>query len=91
VRPAGGPAPADPATIDFSVVLYEWMIRYEAMAAPAETQAQEGQGAPILAPAETPAATDEAVLKARQAVDTDATTSAGPAPTTSRSSSTTRC
>jgi len=77
VRPAGGPAPADPATIDFSVVLYEWMIRYEAMAAPAETQAQEGQGTPVLAPAEPPAATDEAVLKARQAVDTDTTTSAG--------------
>jgi peptidoglycan lytic transglycosylase D len=76
VRPAGGPAPADPATIDFSVVLYEWMIRYEAMAAPAETQAQGGQGAPVLAPAEPPAATDEAVLKARQAVDTDTTTNA---------------
>jgi membrane-bound lytic murein transglycosylase D len=76
VRPAGGPAPADPATIDFSVVLYEWIIRYEAMAAPPEMQAQEGQGAPVLAPEEAPAATDEAVQKARQAVDTDTTTNA---------------
>ena len=73
VRPAHGPAPADPATIDFSVELYEGILRYEAMATPPEAEAQEGQGAPVLAPPEPPAATEEAVLKAREAVDSDPT------------------
>jgi membrane-bound lytic murein transglycosylase D len=71
VRPARGEAPADPATIAFSVELYEGILHYEAMAPVSETEAQEGQGTPVLAPEEAPAATDEAVLKARQAVDTD--------------------
>jgi len=74
VRPAHGPAPADPATIDFSVELYEGILRYEAMATPPEAEAQEGQGNPVLAPTEPPAATDEAVLKAREAVDSDTAT-----------------
>jgi membrane-bound lytic murein transglycosylase D len=74
VRPAHGPAPADPATIDFSVELYEGILRYEAMATPPEAEAQEGQGNPVLAPPEAPAATDEAVLKAREAVDSDTAT-----------------
>lgn len=71
VRPARGAAPADPATLGFSVELYEGILRYEALAAPPESEAQEGQGVPVLSPPEPPAATDEAVLKARQAVDTD--------------------
>ena len=74
VRPAHGPAQADPATIDFSVELYEGILRYEAMATAPEAEAQEGQGNPVLAPTEPPAATDEAVLKAREAVDSDTAT-----------------
>jgi membrane-bound lytic murein transglycosylase D len=46
------------------------MIRYEAMAAPAETQAQEGQRAHART-GRTARRDREAVLKARQAVDTD--------------------
>jgi membrane-bound lytic murein transglycosylase D len=71
VRPARGEAPADPATIAFSVELYEGILRYEAMAPVSEAEGQEGQGEPVLSPEETPVATDEAVLKAREAVDTD--------------------
>ncbi len=76
VRPALGEAPSDPATIAFSAELYEGILRYEAMAPVSETEAQEGQGTPVLSPAEPPAATDEAVLQARQAVDTDISKSA---------------
>src|ERR1700693_3679141 len=71
VRPARGEAPADPATIAFSVELYEGILRYEAMAPVSEAEGQEGQGTPVLSPEEAPSATDEAVLKAREAVDTD--------------------
>ena len=39
VRPAGGPAPADPATVDFSVVLYEWITGFKLFT---------GESAPVL-------------------------------------------
>lgn len=73
VRPARGEAPSDPQTLDFSLELYEAILRYQALE-PVETEAQEGQGTPVLAPQEPPDATAEAVQKARQAIDTDIVT-----------------
>ena len=75
VRPARGEGEADPETLAFSVELYEGILRYESMAPVSEADAQEGQGAPVLAPEEALAATDEAVLKARQDIDSDNTQS----------------
>jgi membrane-bound lytic murein transglycosylase D len=73
VRPARGEAPSDPQTLDFSLELYEAILRYQALE-PVETEAQEGQGTPVLAPQEPPDATAEALQKARQAIDTDTVT-----------------
>lgn len=72
IRPANGEPPSDPATIDFSMELYEGILRYEAMSPVAEADSPEGQGAPVLLPPEAPPATAEAVLKAREAVNSDA-------------------
>ncbi len=73
VRPARGEAPSDPQTVEFSLELYEAILRYQALE-PVETEAQEGQGAPVLAPQEPPDATAEALRKARQDIDTDSAT-----------------
>ena len=70
VRPTRGEAPSDPRTVDFSLELYDAILRYQALE-PVETDAQEGQGTPVLAPQEPPDATAEALQKARQAIDTD--------------------
>jgi membrane-bound lytic murein transglycosylase D len=72
VRPAGADAPRDPATIEFSTQLYEGILRYEAMAPPVETEAQEmADRTPMLDPAVPPDATPDALMNARQAVSTD--------------------
>ena len=73
VRPARGEAPSDPQTLAFSLDLYEAILRYQALE-PVETEAQEGQGTPVLSPQEPPDATAEAVRRARQAIDTDSLT-----------------
>ncbi len=72
VRPPGADEPRDPATIDFSFELYEGILRYEAMAPPAEVEALEmADRAPMLAPQVSPDATPDALLKARDSVSTD--------------------
>ena len=77
VRPAGEEASADPVIIAFSTELYEGIVRYESMAPPVESEAQEmAARAPMLAPPDSPDATPDALLKARQAVSTDSGTRA---------------
>ena len=72
VRPSSGPVPTDPEVVAFSSDLYEGILRYEALAAPGETEASEGgQGTPVIAFPETPQTTQEAILEARQAVSSD--------------------
>ncbi len=72
VRPAGAEPPLDPATIQFSTQLYEGILRYEAMAPPVETIAEEmADRTPMLAPPVPPDATPDALMKARQDVSTD--------------------
>jgi membrane-bound lytic murein transglycosylase D len=71
VRPVSGPVPTDPEVMAFSSDLYEGILRYEALAAPGETEASEGQGTPDIAFPETPQTTQVALLQARQAVSSD--------------------
>lgn len=71
VCPAGGPAVSGPI-LAFSYELYEGIQRYEALAgATEEAGTSHGQIAPELAGIESPVATEEAILSARAAVDSD--------------------
>jgi membrane-bound lytic murein transglycosylase D len=72
LRPAEGPAPKDPELLAFSYQLYESALRYEALAGPAEEAGtSDGQVATELEEIADPNATEEAIVQAKEAVDTD--------------------
>lgn len=72
LRPAEGPAPKDPELLAFSYQLYESALRYEALAGPAEEAGtSDGQVAAELEEIADPNATEEAIVHAKEAVDTD--------------------
>jgi membrane-bound lytic murein transglycosylase D len=72
LRPAEGPAPADPELLAFSYQLYESALRYEALAGPAEEAGtSDGQVASELKEIADPSATDEAIVHATEAVNSD--------------------
>ena len=72
LRPAEGPAPKDPELIAFSYQLYESALRYEALAGPAEEAGtSDGQVASDLEEIADPSATDEEIVHAKEAVDSD--------------------
>lgn len=70
LRPAEGPAPADPELLAFSYQLYESALRYEALAGPAEEAGtSDGHVATELEQIADPSATAEAIVIAKEAVD----------------------
>ncbi len=72
VRPAGSPPTQNAELAAFSLELYEGILRYEALAAPAEdAAASEDHIAPELKQIEAPVATEEAISNARKAVASD--------------------
>ncbi len=72
LRPPAGPAPTDPELLAFSYQLYESALRYEALSGPAEEAGtSDGQVASDLTEIAEPPATAEAVVQARQAIDSD--------------------
>ncbi len=72
LRPAEGPAPADPQLLAFSFQLYESALRYEALAGPAEEAGtSDGQVASELKEIADPSATAEAIVHAKEAVNSD--------------------
>jgi membrane-bound lytic murein transglycosylase D len=72
LRPESGPAPTDPELLSFSFQLYESALRYEALAGPAEEAGtSDGQMASELNEIAEPPATAEAMVHAKEAVDSD--------------------
>jgi len=72
VRPVGGPASTDPRLRDFSEDLFEAILRYEALASPAEeATAPEDHIAPELRQIEAPVSSPEEISRAASAVATD--------------------
>ena len=72
LRPADGPALTDPELLAFSYQLYESALRYEALAGPAEEAGtSDGQVAAELKEIADPSATAEAIVHAKEAVDSD--------------------
>jgi len=70
VRPVGAAPPSDPRLRDFSEDLFEAILRYEALAAPAEEAAAD-RIAPELRQIEAPASSPEEISRAATAVATD--------------------
>lgn len=72
LRPESGPAPSDPELLAFSFQLYESALRYEALAGPAEEAGtSDGQMASELNEITEPPATAEAIVHAKEAIDSD--------------------
>jgi membrane-bound lytic murein transglycosylase D len=72
LRPPTGPPPADPELLDFSFQLHESALRYEALAGPAEEAGtSDGQMASELDEVAEPPASAEAIVNAKEAVDSD--------------------
>ena len=72
LRPESGPAPSDPELLAFSLQLYESALRYEALAGPAEEAGtSDGQMASELNEITEPPATAEAIVHAKEAIDSD--------------------
>ena len=72
VRPPASPPPSDPELTAFSFDLYDGILRYEALSAPAEETASGEHVAPELEKIVEPVvATEEAITEARNAVATD--------------------
>ena len=70
LRPVGAPPSSDPRLRDFSEDLFEAILRYEALAAPAEEAAAD-RIAPELRQIETPVSSPEEISRAATAVATD--------------------
>ncbi len=72
LRPPSGPAPSDRELISFSLQLYESALRYEALAGPAEEAGtSDGQVASELTEIAEPQATAQAIVEAKEAIDSD--------------------
>jgi len=72
LRPETGAAPSDPELLAFSYQLYESALRYEALAGPAEEAGtSDGQMASELNEIAEPPATAEAIVHAKEAIDSD--------------------
>jgi peptidoglycan lytic transglycosylase D len=72
LRPESGPAPTNPELLSFSFQLYESALRYEALAGSAEEAGTaDGQMASELNEIAEPPATEEAIVHAKEAIDSD--------------------
>lgn len=72
LRPETGPAPTDPELLSFSFQLYESALRYEALSGPAEDAGNsDGQMASELNQIAEPPATAEAIVHAKEAIESD--------------------
>lgn len=77
LRPAGAPPTADPELLAFSLELFESVLRYEALAGPAEEAGtSDGKISPELAGIESPRTTEQALTHAQESVASDTTEAA---------------